>query len=237
MNKPFLTAEWRKLVFANYSIDPSCLKRFIPVGTELDSWNGKYYISLVGFMFMNTRLRGYKIPFHVNFPEVNLRFYVRYKDQHEWKRGVVFIREIVPKPALSFVANYLFHERYTTLPMKHEWIAGDNDLNVNYEWRKNNAWYTLGVKACNKPSLLVKGTKEEFITEHFWGYSSVNANKTAEYQVAHPSWEIYPVQDYRIGCDFEMMYGTELASLNSCEPESVFLAEGSAVNIFYKKFL
>lgn len=115
----FLTANWQKLIMANYEIDATQLKTLIPAGTEADTWNGNTYVSLVGFLFGNTRVRGWRIPFHVNFPEVNLRFYVRYKENHEWKRGVVFVKEIVPRPAITFVANSLFNERYITLPMKY----------------------------------------------------------------------------------------------------------------------
>ncbi len=105
MAKTFLKAEWRKLVMANYAVDPALLMNYLPNKTELDFWNGTCYVSLVGFMFQNTKVMGIKIPFHVDFEEVNLRFYVRYKDAGEWKRGVVFIKEIVPKPMLKIVAN------------------------------------------------------------------------------------------------------------------------------------
>ncbi|MCB9261021.1 MAG: DUF2071 domain-containing protein [Flavobacteriales bacterium] len=112
----FLKAEWRKLAIANYVVDANVLLDYIPAGTELDLWNGKCYVSLVGFMFQNTRLLGIKIPFHVHFEEVNLRFYVKRFDNGIWKRGVVFIKEIVPKRALTFVANTVYNENYEILP-------------------------------------------------------------------------------------------------------------------------
>src|SRR5450432_2463378 len=105
MSFVFLKAEWNNLIMASYTIEPALLKPYLPRYTELDFYNGNTYVSLVGFMFNNTRIPGMKIPFHVNFEEVNLRFYVRYKDNGEWKRGVVFIKEIVPKLAISYVAN------------------------------------------------------------------------------------------------------------------------------------
>src|SRR6185503_10721641 len=111
-------AGWRKLVMANYAVDPSALAPYLPYKTEIDLWQGTCYVSLVGFMFVDTAVMGVKIPFHVNFEEVNLRFYVRYRDQGEWKRGVVFIKEIVPRAALAFVANTLYNENYETMPMR-----------------------------------------------------------------------------------------------------------------------
>lgn len=238
MNKrKFLTGEWRKLVMANYEIDPGILHKYVPEGTELDSWNNKHYVSLVGFMFMKTKVLGIRVPFHTNFPEVNLRFYVRYKDGSEWKRGVVFISEIVPKPALSFVANTLYNEHYSTLPMKHEWKQDKNNLFVSYQWKKKGKWNKLEVNSQAEAIPLQPGTKEEFITQHFWGYTSVNNKKTAEYHVDHSRWEIYPVNDFVIDCDFEGLYGRDFAMLNKQQPASIFLAEGSAISVYNKTVL
>lgn len=142
MANSFLTAEWRKLLMINYSIDSRLLKKFLPHHTEIDFWEEKCFVSLVGFMFLNTRLRGIKIPFHSNFEEVNLRFYVRYRDERGWKRGVVFIKEIVPKRALTFVANTIYKENYETMLMNHSWEVTDKNLIVEYGWKKNK-WNTI----------------------------------------------------------------------------------------------
>ena len=234
--KKFLTAEWRKLIMANYEIDPVILKKYIPTGTELDSWNNKYYVSLVGFMFLKTKLLGVTIPFHSNFPEVNLRFYVRYISGNDLKRGVVFINEFVPKPAITFVANNLYKERYVTYAMKHKWEI-DEQLTIGYYWKKNSEWNKLEVTANSNFNELKVGSKEEFITEHYWGYSSIDKSKTGEYEVAHPRWNIYPIENYNVDCDFKKLYGDDFDFLNYKQPASVFLAEGSPVTIFTKKIL
>lgn len=221
---------------ANYETDAVTLKKYLPAGTELDTWNDRYYLSLVGFMFLNTKVKGIKIPFHINFPEVNLRFYVRFNDGKECKRGVVFINEFVPKPAITFIANTLFNERYATYPMKHKWESDDR-LNIGYYWQKNKKWNRLEVVAGNMASDLKPGSKEEFITEHYWGYSAINKNKTGEYQVDHPRWNIYQVEKWNIDCDFNSLYGENFAFLNSSKPSSVFLAEGSPVSVFKKRIL
>jgi uncharacterized protein YqjF (DUF2071 family) len=230
----FLTAEWRRLIMANYMIEPERLQPYLPKHTELDTWNGHHYISLVGFMFKKTKLLGLSIPFHSDFPEVNLRFYVRYREAGQWKRGVVFIREIVPKPALSFVANKLFRERYLTMPMKYKWEEQETQMLTRYEWRSGD-WYHLEVLSAKQSQPIAAGSAEEFITEHYWGYTSIAADQTGEYQVAHPHWEVYPVDQYSIHCDFDQLYGNHFAGLNNREPESIFLAEGSPVSIYMKK--
>jgi len=236
IQRKFLTAEWRKLIMANYEIDPGILKKYVPAGTGLDTWNNKYYVSLVGFMFLKTKLRGVTIPFHSNFPEVNLRFYVRYRSENAWRRGVVFINEFVPKPAITFVANIFYKERYITCPMKHKWEIGEQ-LTIGYYWKNNNKWNEMEVVADPKLNEIKPGSKEEFITEHFWGYSSANKNKTGEYEVVHPRWDIYSIENYKVDCQFKQLYGDDFDILDYLQPASVFLAEGSPVTIFTKKVL
>jgi uncharacterized protein len=226
----FLQAEWRKLVMANYSIDKKILKPYLPYKTELDLWNDTCYISLVGFMFLDTKVKGFRIPFHINFEEVNLRFYVRHKENGEWKRGVVFIKEIVPKPALTFVANTIYKEKYETMPMKHSFEITDGNLMVEYKWKKKE-WNMIRVNAETKPKEITIGSEEEFITEHFWGYTMIKENNTSEYGVEHPRWDVYPVKDYLIDVDFEDIYGNDFAFLKSQKPKSVFLAEGSVIKV------
>jgi uncharacterized protein YqjF (DUF2071 family) len=228
---PFLTAEWRKLAMANYAVDPELLAPYVPAGTELDLWQDTCYVSLVGFMFRNVRLLGFKIPFHVHFPEVNLRFYVRRREDGDWKRGVVFISEIVPKPALTIVANAVYKEHYETLPMRHQWEEAPDQLRVTYEWKKGGAWHHFRVDAAPGSIPIERGSETEFITEHFWGYARINDRRTNEYEVTHPTWEAYPVRGYQVDVNFGKVYGKDFDFLTNREPESVLLAEGSPITV------
>jgi uncharacterized protein YqjF (DUF2071 family) len=228
MARVFLTAEWRKLAMANYIVDPALLQRYLPYKTELDQWNNACYVSLVGFMFINTRLLGFRIPFHSTFEEVNLRFYVRYIDAAGWKRGVVFIKEIVPKRALTFVANSIYKENYETMPMMHRWETNDHNLTVEYRW-KLKEWNSLEVQCDREAITIAEGSEEKFITEHYWGYTSVGEQRTSEYGVEHPRWKVYPVQDYAIHVGFGNVYGNQFEFLKNETPASVFLAEGSEI--------
>jgi uncharacterized protein YqjF (DUF2071 family) len=226
MPTPFLTAEWRKLAMANYVVDPSLLTPFIPPKTELDLWNNRCYVSLVGFMFLNTRVKGIKVPFHVNFEEINLRFYVK----HNGKRGVVFIKEIVSKPIVSLMARVLYKENYETLRTDHSWIASPGVLNVQYRWRKDD-WNVFGVSSEKTPMTILQGSEEEFITEQSWGYTKVDDKSSKEYHVEHPRWEVYPVRSYRIDVDFGKIYGEAFSCLDGVKPSSIFLAEGSRISV------
>lgn len=230
----FLSAEWRKLAIANYAIDPAILRPFVPYKTELDTWNNTCYVSLVGFMFLQTKLLGMKIPGHINFEEVNLRFYVRYKEGTEWKRGVVFIKEIVPRTMIAWVANNVYSENYEALPMRHNWQIDADKQVVSYGWKKQQ-WHEMIINASSLPQDITTGGEAEFITEHYWGYTQRGQSKTGEYEVQHPRWQTYQVTDYTINVDFELSYGPVFGFLNNMQPRSILLAEGSAIKVLAGK--
>lgn len=231
MAKPFLTAAWRNLLMANYSIDPSLLQKYLPCKTELDTFNGDHYVSLVGFLFEDVSVLGISVPFHTNFEEINLRFYVRYKENNAWKRGVVFIKEIVPRAMITFVANTLYKENYVTLPTRHEWRAVGDDLSIKYEWKVGEQWNRISCIADKQPVHIAEGSAEAFITEHYWGYTFINNASTGAYEVAHPQWRIHDVKDYNIACSVKEIYGEAFEDTLQQQPASVFLAEGSAIQV------
>jgi uncharacterized protein YqjF (DUF2071 family) len=223
----FLTAEWRHLAMLNYEIDPAILTPFVPAGTELDSWSGKTFVSLVGFQFINTRVRGIPIPFHRNFEEVNLRFYVRHKADDGWRRGVVFIKEIVPRAAIAFIARKFYNEPYIALPMAHR----IDSVSVEFSWRFNGRSNSLKVIIRGGPRESRAGSEAEFITEHYWGYTARRNGSTLEYRVEHPRWRVWDVQEAAMDCDVADLYGNQFVAGLSGKPSSVFLAEGSAVSV------
>lgn len=237
MKRKFLTAEWRNLIMANYVVDPKILLPHLPNKTELDTFNGNTYASLVGFMFAETRIAGVKVPFHVNFEEVNLRFYVRYKDNGVWKRGVTFIKEIVPKHAITFIANTLYNEKYCTMKMSNKFEKKEAETLLGYYWRDGNHSNKLEATIGNDGSPMIVGSEEEFIAEHYWGYSRHNSVETCEYAVEHPKWNVYPVKNYQIDCEFNKLYGNSFSELQQQKPNSVFVAQGSNVTVRSKRII
>jgi uncharacterized protein len=221
---PFLTAEWRHLLMINYEIDPALLKPYLPHGVEIDSWNGHCYVSMVGFLFLNTRVMGLPVPMHMNFEEVNLRFYVRRGEQ----RGVVFIREIVPRWAIATIARVLYNEQYIALPMRH--AVGNG--RVEYEWRTGDRWNRLSAQIAGEPAPIAAGSQEEFITEHYWGYTAQRDGGTLEYRVEHPPWRIWRAAEPDLQCDAAELYGAEFAPVFGGKPESAFVAEGSPIAVY-----
>lgn len=231
----FLTAQWKNLIMANYVINPEHLKKYLPVGTELDYWNGNCYVSLVGFLFKDTKVLGFRIPRHTDFEEVNLRFYVKRFENGAWKRGVVFIQEIVPKRAITFVANTFYKENYRTLFMQHQNELEAEVLKVGYSWENQKKTNYISVNAYDFRSPLEEGSEAEFIMEHYFGYTKHNEHETYEYEVKHPKWEQYYIKNFEIQVDFENTYGKDFAFLNDTKPASVFLAEGSEIYVENKR--
>jgi uncharacterized protein YqjF (DUF2071 family) len=230
--RTFLTAEWRNLVMLNYEVEPTLLSKFIPTGTELDRWDDKTFVSLVGFRFLNTKVCGIPIPFHRNFEEVNLRFYVRRTVGDEVRRGVVFIKEIVPRWAIAAVARSVYNEQYVALPMNHQVNLSESGAFVEYGWRSSVGWSRINIRAEESPELPAEGSQEQFITEHFWGYSAQADGTTVEYRVAHPRWRVWRGRGARFEGDVTGLYGRELAMILTGPPSSAFLAEGSEITVF-----
>ena len=226
--RTFLDAQWRKLVMVNYAVNPDILKPYLPFETEPELWNGTCYVSLIGFMFVETKVLGMRIPLHINFEEINLRFYVKYKATEGYRRGVVFIKEIVPRPALSIIANLLYNENYETLKTGHTWKEDGDTLTVQYGWKKGE-WNTVTVVADKIPVDIKPDSEEEFITEHFWGYTKISSTVTSEYEVVHPRWQIYPIISHEVNVDFNKVYGPDFGFLKGEKPVSVYLAEGSGI--------
>ena len=235
MSRPsasFLTAEWRWLAMLNYEVDPHILAPYVPAGTELDFWNGKTYLSLVGFLFQECRVRGIAIPFHRHFEEVNLRFYVRHQTDDGWRRGVVFIKELVPRWAIAYVARTFYNENYFVLPMSHRIeTLPDEAKAVSYSWRFQRRENWMKVTTRGTPQQPAEGSQPEFITEHYWGYARQRDGSTMEYRVEHPRWQIWETASAGVQCDVANLYGKEFCEFLDRQPASAFLADGSEVKV------
>jgi uncharacterized protein len=232
----FLSAEWRDLAMLNYKVSPELLSPHVPRGTELDSFNGTTFVSLVGFRFLNTKLFGIlPIPFHTDFDEVNLRFYVRRSEARTDKRGVVFIREIVPRRAIALLARLAYGENYASLPMKHEIETRGSAITANYQWKLNGRWCGLRAEASESASQPAEGSLEQFITEHYWGYAGQPGGGCKEYHVAHVPWRVWTTKSSRVDGDSDALYGAELSRILKGQPDSAFIADGSPVRVFTGK--
>jgi uncharacterized protein YqjF (DUF2071 family) len=217
----------------NYAVDPSLLERFVPRGTELDAFDEVTYLSLVGFEFNRTRMFGIGVPFHQAFEEVNLRFYVRQRS----RRGVVFIREFVPKRAVAFIAQFAFNENYSCVAMSHRIETRDPDATVRaeYAWGTGANRSVMRAETDGESFLPAEGSASQFISEHYWGYAAQRDGGCLEYEVQHPRWKLRSARRARFSGNAVAVYGEEIAECLNRNPDSAFLAEGSAVTVFQGK--
>ncbi len=214
----------------NYPIERAALRRLVPPGVELDEFDSVCYVSVVGFLFLQTRVLGIPFPFHRNFEEINLRFYVRHRAPEGWRRGVVFVREIVPRRAIATLARRLYGEPYSAFPMRHEIVRKGAELRCHYEWQRAGRREFVAASAQGEPQLVAPGSLEEFITEHYWGYTARRGACT-QYQVEHPPWRVWRATTSQFEAEVESLYGPEFVAPLAAAPASAFIAEGSPIAV------
>ena len=228
---PFLTATWSNLCILTYPVPPELLADRVPPDLELDTRDGEAFVSLVAFQFTDTRVWGIGWPGFRNFPEVNLRFYVRRGD----RRGVVFIRELVPQPFVAWMAGVFYHEPYESTPMECDVERDDGRLSVEHRWSHGGELHRVRIEAEDDPYLPDESTDAHYFKEHQWGFGLDGDANTHVYEVHHPVWETYPVERVDLDVDWDEVYGPEFDVLRKREPTSVVLAKGSPVDVFSKR--
>ena len=225
MASPFLTATWRHLVLLNWRVNEDLLVPHLPSGVELDRWDGDCWASLVGFQFLHMSVKGVPAFGYRDFPEINLRFYVKRQVNGETRRGVVFIREITPHLMVGWVARALYNEPYTTMPMRQS----VDESHARYQLQIDGQWQGLGVRTAG--AWRGQDEAELFITEHYWGYNTQRNGDAMEYQVEHPTWRARSIEPDCLDLDIEKLYGEQWAQALGTKPDSMVFAEGSGVTV------
>jgi uncharacterized protein YqjF (DUF2071 family) len=210
----FLKANWENLIMANYSVDAAVLIPLLPNGVELDYYDQKAYVSLVGFMFKKTSLFGIPIPLFGSFEEVNL--------------------ETVPFKIVAVIANKLYKEHYISIPTKHSIELGD-PLKISYSWKMNQKWNSIKVSAHASQQQIATGSMEEFIFERYFGFTKIDQQTTQSYRINHPKWQTNQLLSSEVNCNFGEMYGPSFAELSQKQADSIFLANGSSVSVNWKR--
>jgi uncharacterized protein len=247
LRRPFLTARWQLVAMLNWEIDAAIVAPLVPCGCELDFHRGMTYLSVVGFLFLDTRVLGLPIPGHCNFEEVNLRFYVRRAGSGGLRRGVAFVKEIVPRWTIAQTARLCYNEPYVALPMEHDVTGPAAELQrrkgqrtenrgppaaggeVCYRWRYGGRWNAIELRYQGERVPLTPGSHEAFIADHYYGYCGQCDGGTVEYQLEHSPWNIWGRCTAKLDADVAALYGEQFAPVLSQPPTSAFLADGSPV--------
>lgn len=238
--KPFLTAEWRRLILLTYAVEPYLLESYLPEGLTLDLYkDDRAFVSFVAFDFLNTKVKGIPIPFHVNFPEINLRFYVQHTDKSgEVRRGVMFIKELVPKHCIALVANKIYNEPYESTSMTSSFDIKNEEIMIEHQLTYKGTPHQFKIKVENKPYFPEENSTEHFFKEHSWGFGLNKKGQLTEYKVEHPVWKIYPLKErFQINIQFDQLYGSSWSVLNGQIPYNIMVAEGSPIQVFPGKLV
>jgi uncharacterized protein len=249
--RPLLTAQWSELLLLNWAVPTEDVAPLVPPGTEPDLHDGQAYISIVGFRFHTCRLLGIPIPGHTSFPEINLRFYVRRNAGNELRRGVVFVREIVPRRAVAVIANWLYNENYVTRKMRSSLRMPGASLalgdTIGYAWRspcswplrgrletgqRQRNWNRLAARVAAPLDVPAPGSLDEFLVEHYWGYVRGRDGITREYRVVHDPWLAAPADSITWDCNVPLTYSTPLAKYLSSPPTTALIAAGSYIHLY-----
>ena len=228
MTKPFLIAQWVNLILMSWQVEPARLFPYLPGGTTLDLFDNTAYLTMIAFEFRQTSIRGIRVPGHVNFPELNLRFYARARGN----RGVVFIREFVPRPLIAWVARTVYHEPYDYCRLRHDVESTPETVRVTHTVKHHGYTYAIQVEGHNQPYLPPPTSLEHHLKEHGRGYGTSRVGTTVTYGVAHRFWLVYPLSRFHYTIDMAKLYGQEWAFLNDQAPANVTLAQGSDVQVF-----
>jgi uncharacterized protein YqjF (DUF2071 family) len=234
LERTFLQASWKDLVALSYEADPAALRPLVPPPLELDLFEGRAYLSLVGFLFLDTRALGWRLPFSQRFEEVNLRFYVRRRGPEGWRHGVVFLTELVPRWAIAAGARWLFGEPYRTVPMRstvepHDPGPSDGPL-LRYEWRSGGRWHRLSGRTALPLAPLAPGSREAFLIERHWGYTPRRGG-TLEYRVRRPEWRACAASRPVLEADTRALFGPVIGPMLDGAPASGIVADGSPVTV------
>lgn len=228
--KAFLDTQWEDLLVVSYRVDPAAkgwLEEQVPAGTELDDYMGEHYVSVVAFRFRNTRMMGLRMPVYRDFAEVNLRFYVKRRVGGGWRRGVVFVKEIVPCRLPAWVANVVFKENFHVRPLRRE-VVGNR---LRYEWREGSGLQRVEVEKANTLAEPERGSLTEHIIDHYWAYKRVGQKVTGEFAVTHRPWRVFPFEKACIQLDIAQIYGQRWAEALKGGPVHTFYADGSRVQV------
>lgn len=222
----------------NFEIAPDVLQPHVPQGLELDLWQGKAFVTVVGLNFVTNKVFGMHLPLLPSFEQVNLRLYVRKIAKENTRRGVVFIKEIVPMFVVSAVARLFFKQEYRVHPMGHKFEGASDGATqekvIEYSWQHSNKWEKMVARSKGNFELPSKGSKEEFVVERYRGYVS-HRNKIKEFQVEHPPWKIQQVYAASLDCDVGRLYGPEFIDFLQRKPDFAFVAEGGLSSLYWPR--
>jgi uncharacterized protein len=224
-----ITCAWRDVLITTWAVDAALLEPYRPAGTTLDMWNGHGLLSIVGMRFLDLQVAGVAMPFHQDFEQINFRFYVR-RDTEEDRRGVVFLKQIVPSSSMALIATLLYNESFLTTATRYDITRAAQGWTL-YEWMVAGRWNRVSAIRRGEPIMPGSDTIETFIKDRPWAYTRQADGSTVEFEAQHPVWPIYSTHEMLLDCDVVPLIGAPFVPVLSAQPLSTFVATGSDVTL------
>jgi uncharacterized protein len=182
-----MTQTWHDLLFAHWPVDRRELQPHV-AGLELDVFEGQAWLGIVAFEMTNVAPRlSPALPWISAFPEINVRTYVRVRDQP----GVYFFSLDAANPIAVLVARAFFHLPYHFASID---VARGDDETIDYSSRRkrDGAAFHVRYKAAGPAAPPVRGTLEYFLTERYCLFTVDRANRLCRVDIHHPPWPLQP---------------------------------------------
>ncbi len=231
--KPFMKARFADLVAINFHVDEKILLPLVPPGLELDHFNGEAYVSLVAMMLRGAKVWG--LPFSIvpSTPELSLRFYVKHIHDNKVDKGTCLIKDYVAGSTAAWFLESQFQSAFSKLKMKQtaSGFGKGETPEVEYQWKVDENWNKLRVRARSRIQKTGDGTKVGFILDHF-NYYGRHDGRTLAYRVERPRWDVWDAAQANFTCDVQRLFGKSFVRPLAKRPASVFVTSGSPVTIF-----
>ncbi len=232
-DKPLIKAKFSEMVAVNFQIDQRILQPLVPKGLELDFFNGETYVSLIAMMLRNVKAWG--LPFSIipSSPELSLRFYVRRPGDGESAKGTCLIKDYISGSTAAWYLESQFKSDFSKLKMKYKNSGfGEHETpEVEYQWKVDDHWNKLRVRARSRIHKTERASKVGFILDHFT-YFGTYKGRTLAYRVERPTWNIWDAAQANFTCDVKRLFGDAFVKPLSKRPASVFVTAGSPVTIY-----
>jgi uncharacterized protein len=183
---------WDKILFLHWAVAPEAVRPLVPGRLELDTYEGRAYVSMTPFTVRGARLRALPaVPGFSQFHELNVRTYVH----REGRDPAVWFFSLDAASPLAAA----FARLSVRLPYCYARISRGTDGNrMTYESTRlfppqaasfSASWSFGRASAAAEP-----GTLGHFLVERYLLFSRALASKLIRLQVHHPPWQLHEVE-------------------------------------------
>ncbi|PNY82817.1 DUF2071 domain-containing protein [Deinococcus koreensis] len=183
---------WRDLCFMHWPVDARHLAATLPPGLELDTFQGQAWLGVVPFRMSGVAPRFLPdVPGVSDFPELNLRTYVRPSRQQDGEGGVWFYSLDAAQPLAVRLARTLFHLPYFDARMWVSHAAGvTRYASLRTHRHAPGGRFAGAYRAVGAPLAAPEGSLEHWLTHRLYLYSADASGRLYRGRIHHEAWPL-----------------------------------------------